>query len=362
LPLAAALTLSAALYTACGDDDDDGSPGTGGAVGTDAGAAGAGLNGQAGTESSGGGVEGVAGAGGVGASTGGAIPSDGGSSQGPGGAPQNTGGEIQSAGGRSQSSGGAASEGGATQSNGGAPQSDGGVASVAGAGGAGSCEGELIAGECVVLPPVVRVQTAKRTAGTGVASDVVKFAADTQAGNFLMLSVGVVWTGTVQTITVPTGFTLVEQRNNTVGTSQHETAALYIAQSAPVLPAATGVTVSLGGAADARLYLILAEYAGLQSSGALDQKASSSGTSDPTPGTTPTTTADHELWVVVNLSRGGVAHTNPTEGFAFVETSMSGAGSFSVLQRIVTERGAATANVSGSGDFASIIATFRRRL
>jgi len=364
MPLVAALTLSAALYTACGGDDDDGSPGTGGAVGSDAGAAGAGLNGQGGTEASRGGAESSAGAaGGGGAAAGGAAQGDGGASLGPGGASHNAGGVLQSAGGRLQSVGGAAAnEGGAQQANGGAVQNEGGAASVAGAGGAASCEGELIAGECVVLPPVVRVQSAKRTAGTGVASDVVKFAANTQAGNVLMLSVGVIWTGTVQSITVPTGFTLVEQRNNTVGTAQHETAALYIAQSAPVLPAATGVTVSLGGTADSRLYLILGEYSGLQSSGALDQKASSSGSSGPTPGTTPLTTADNELWLVVNMSRGGAGHSTPSEGFSFTETATTGAGSFSVMERIVTERGAATASVTGSGDFASLIATFRRGL
>jgi hypothetical protein len=60
------------------------------------------------------------------------------------------------------------------------------------------------------------------------------------------------------------------------------------------------------------------------------------------------------------MSRGGAGHSDPTGDFAFVETFATGAGSFSYAERLVTQRGLATTSVTGSGDYASVIATLRR--
>ena len=92
----------------------------------------------------------------------------------------------------------------------------------------------------------------------------------------------------------------------------------------------------------------------------LDRVASYSSSGAPTSGTTLATTADNELWLVVTMSRGGGGHTDPTDGFTIAESLMTGAGSFSLLERVVTESGPASAGLSGSGDYASVIATLRR--
>jgi hypothetical protein len=187
---------------------------------------------------------------------------------------------------------------------------------------------------------------------------VVKLSTDSQAGNLLVLSVGVVWSGTNTTITVPPAFTLLHRRDNTVGTA-HESAALYLAEGAAPLPAATGVTVSLGEA-NARLYLALAEYAGFRPSGVFDQVASEAGSGAASTGTTPQTTANDELWVAVIMSRGGGGHTSPSNGFTFLQTVATGAGTFSFADQLISTRGAATSGVTSSGDYAAIVATLRR--
>jgi len=216
--------------------------------------------------------------------------------------------------------------------------------------------GELVNGAC--RPAFARAQSAKQTAGKASASDVVKLAADSHAGNLLLLSVGVVWSAASTTITVPPAFTLVERRDNSVGAA-HESAALYLAEGAASLPAATGVTVSVGEA-NARLYLGLAEYSGFRESGVLDQVASSSGTGTPSTGSTAQTTADDELWFMLVISRGGGGHTDPSNGFTFLQTVATGAGTFSFSDQLVTTRGMASSGVTGSGDYAAIMATLRR--
>jgi hypothetical protein len=186
----------------------------------------------------------------------------------------------------------------------------------------------------------------------------VKLSADSKSGSLLVLGVGVIWNAAAQTITVPPGFTLIERRDNST-TTAHETAALYVSENALALAAATGVTVTVADS-QARQYLVLAEYAGLLSSGALDQKASQAGTGEHSTGTTAITTMDNELWLAITASRGGFAHTAPTNGFAFVQQMTTGAGAFSLTTRQVTERGTATTSVTGSGDYAAVVATFRR--
>jgi hypothetical protein len=328
------MALSLGFYTACGDEES--SPGS------NAGASSGGRGGQSGGGKSGSGS--LAGAGNVAGDAG--QGEGGGASLGEAGAS----GEGGAASGEGEA--GASGEGGAASGEAGASSGE------AGAGGAPEiCLGELANGVCGAA--FARVQSAKRTAGTAAVSDVVKLAADSVSGNLLVLSVGVVWSGTNTTITVPSAFTLLHRRDNTVGTTQHESAALYLAEGAASLPAATGVTVAVGGA-DARLYLSLAEYAGFRSIGVADQVASEAGNGAASSGTTPQTTADDELWVMVVMSRGGGGHSLPTNGFTLLQTMATGAGTFSFSDQLVTTRGAATSGLTSSGDYAAIVATLRR--
>jgi hypothetical protein len=314
------LALGALLPSACGDDDDDSAPGTGG------------DDGQAGMDAIGG-VDATAG----GRASGGAAAGDSSSADA---------GEL----GTSFGGVGGSASGGA----GGTQQGD-----SAGSGGeaATPCTGELVGGECVA--PFSRVQGATRTAGTAATTDTVKVVADTTAGNTLLLGVGLVWNGVAQTITVPDGFTLIERKDNTTGTTTHESAALYIAESAPVLPAATGVTVTVADA-QARLFLLLVEYAGLRASGVVDRISSAAGSGAPTTGTTAATTANAELWVALTMSRGGGGHSAPTDGFTMTDEKTTGAGTFSLLEKLVDVSGPATASLTGSGDYASVLATLKR--
>lgn len=274
-----------------------------------------------------------------------------------GGTRSNGGSNGSPSGGSGDADGGEPGEtnGGATGSDGGAPQ-----AGATGSGGEPTqpCAGELIDGECFETA-FARVQSATQSAGMAVTMDTVKLMSDTVAGNTLLLSVGVIWNGASQTITLPAGFTLVERSDNTTGATSHESAALYLAENAPTLTAATGVTVAVGDP-QARLFLGLVEYAGLRASGVLDRKASATGTGSPSPGTTTQTTAAAELWVVLTMSRGGGGHTEPTNDFEIKDFKNTGAGSFSIMEKLVQARGAATAGLSGSGDYASVIATLRR--
>ncbi|MGC4063271.1 MAG: hypothetical protein QM784_01185 [Polyangiaceae bacterium] len=358
-----------AFYAGCSDGNPSASGGTGGddESQTVAGHAGAGglTNANAGGRS--GGNAGTQAQGGATQSVGGATQAQGGATQSVGGATQAQGGATQSVGGATQAQGGATqSVGGATQAQGGATQSVGGTGqggSSNGVGGASGtstepCVGEESGGVCIALAPLTLVQSAKRTAGTAAPTDVVKLSADSKSGSLLVLGVGVIWNAAAQTITVPSGFTLVERRDNTSGTAQ-ETAALYIAEGAQSLAASTGVTVTVADSS-ARQYLVLAEYAGLLATNALDQKASQAGSSMLSTGTTAMTTMSNELWLAIVASRGGNAHQNPTNGFAFVQQMTTGAGAFSLIARQATERGLATSGVTGSGDYASVVATFRR--
>jgi hypothetical protein len=203
------------------------------------------------------------------------------------------------------------------------------------------------------------VQGATRTAGTAATTDTVKLGAATAAGNTLLLGVGVVWNGVAQTITVPDGFTLIERKDNVTGAGSHESAALYLAQSAPVLAAAMGVTATVADA-QARLFLLLVEYAGLRASGVVDRVSSAAGSGAPMTGTTAATTANAELWVALTMSRGGGGHSAPTDGFTMTEEKKTGAGSFSLLEKLVEARGPATTSLTGSGDYASVLATLKR--
>jgi hypothetical protein len=352
------IAASILLHAACGDDDETESDASGGVAGSGAGnGKTSGTSGVAGQSQGGarGGSTGTPDAGISGQSRGGTAQTEGGSGPTEGGTTQTEGGSSPTEGGTTQT------EGGSSPTEGGTTQTEGGTPSAAGAGGGigEPCEGEVVDGECISLAPFQRVQSAKRTAGTAATSDVVTLAANTRNGNLLVLGVGVVWSTTVNTVTVPAGFTLVEQRNNTTGPSAHETAALYLWESAPALPAATGATVSVGDS-QARLYLVLTEYAGLRATGALDQKASQAGTGTPSPGTTAQTSMANELWLMLAVSRGGSGHSAPSNGFALVQTLATGAGSFSFSERLVTERGMATSSVVASGDYAAIIATLRR--
>lgn len=213
---------------------------------------------------------------------------------------------------------------------------------------------------CVALRCSCVVQSAKRTKGSAAPTDVVNLGADTVRGDLLVLGVGVIWDAAAQAITVPAGFTLVERRDNST-TTANETAALYVSENAEVLAAATGVTVTVADS-QARQYLVVAEYAGLRASGALDQKASQAGTGASSTGTTAITTMDNELWVAITASRAGIAHLDPTNGFAFVQQLSTGAGTFSFRARQVTERAMATSSLTSSGDYAAVVATFRRGL
>lgn len=219
--------------------------------------------------------------------------------------------------------------------------------------------GDVIDGVC--RPSYARVQHEERTAGSGASSDTVRLAADTQAGNLLVLAVGVLWDGTVKPLTVPAGWTLVEQRDNATGAGSHETVALYVYENAPTLVAATGVTVA-NGDADARMYLMLVEYAGFRPAGVVDQKISQAGSGNPiSPGTTAMTTSDREVWLSFAVSRSGVTHSAPTDDFALVDTLTTGAGAFSLGERVVSTTGAATLSLQGSGaDWAAGLVTLRR--
>lgn len=279
---------------------------------------------------------------------------------GEGGSPADAGGAKSSGG----TSGGAgdADAGEPPETNGGAPSASGGApqGGAAGAGGEAPvpCAGEVIAGECFEVP-LERVQIATRSAGTAATTDTVKLVEDTSPGNTLLLSVGVIWSGTSQLITVPAGFVLVERADNTTGASSHESAALYLAENAPTLAASAGVTVTVADA-QSRLYLGLTEYAGLRSTGALDRSASQSGSGSPSSGSTAQTTSAAQLWVVVTMSRGGGGHSLPTNGFEIADFKNTGAGSFSMMEKVVGARGVATASLTGSGDYAAVIATLRR--
>jgi hypothetical protein len=354
------VAMTVGLHTACGDDEGSApSQSTGGNGGSQTGGSDSKAGQGGGTPALGGSAGGGArAAGGREAMAGAGAPSEAGATEGAaahsgGGAPQAEGGAGQG--------GSQPSEGGTAPAAGGANEAGlGGAGNAGGAGGAGGepCAGEIVADECVLPHPVRRVQSAKRTAGTGAASDVVKLPAATTSGNFLVLGVGIVWSGTAQAVAAPAGFTLVEQRDNTTGTSQHESAAFYIAENAPALPAATGVTVSTG-IADTRIFLALAEYAGLSMSSALDQQASQVGSGSLSSGATAQTSADDELWLALTLSRGGGGHSNPTNGFATVEMLTTGAGSFSFTEYFARQRGVASSSLTGGGDFAAVIATFR---
>jgi hypothetical protein len=318
----AALLLASLVQPACGDDQGAPAPASGGAPDSDGGADTSGESGGAGNE--------------------GGTTSN--------GSPTGASGEAADAG-----EPGVETNGGAPGSHGGAPQ-----AGAAGSGGEATlpCAGEVIDGDCFETA-FARVQSATRSAGTGVSGDTVKLLKDTVPGNAIVLSVGVIWNGPSQQITVPAGFTLIERADNTTGVSSHESAALYVAESAPALAAATGATVTVGEA-DARLYLGLAEYAGLRSSGALDRSASATGNGSPSSGATAQTTSAAQLWVVLTLSRGGGGHSAPTNGFEIIDFKNTGAGSFSMMEKLVQTRGVATASLTASGDYAAVIATLRR--
>lgn len=219
--------------------------------------------------------------------------------------------------------------------------------------------GDVIEGVC--RPSYARVQYEKRTAGSGASTDTVKLAADTQAGNLLVLAVGVLWDGTVKPLTVPAGWTLVEQRDNATGAGSHETVAVYVYESAPPLVAATGVTVE-NGDANARMYLVLVEYAGFRPAGVVDQKISQAGSGNPiSPGTTAMTTSDREVWLSFAVSRSGVAHSAPTDDFELVATLTTGAGAFSLGERVASATGAATLSLQASGgDWAAALVALRR--
>jgi hypothetical protein len=64
--------------------------------------------------------------------------------------------------------------------------------------------------------------------------------------------------------------------------------------------------------------------------------------------------------VVLTMSRGGGGHTLPSDGFEITSFKNTGAGSFSIMEKLVQERGVATASLSASGDYAAVIATLRR--
>lgn len=224
----------------------------------------------------------------------------------------------------------------------------------------GPCDGgDVIDGLC--LAAYARVQSEKQTAGTGASSDTVKLAVDTQSGNLLVLAVGVLWDETVKPITVPTGWTLVEQRDNTKGTTAHETIAVYVYENAPSLAATTGVTVN-NGDADARMYLALVEYAGFRTAGVVDQKISQAGSGNPiSPGTTAMTTSDQEVWLSFAVGRSGVAHSAPTDDFTLIAALTTGAGAFSLGERVVASKGTATTTQEASGsDWAAALVTLRR--
>jgi hypothetical protein len=92
----------------------------------------------------------------------------------------------------------------------------------------------------------------------------------------------------------------------------------------------------------------------------LDKVASQFGSGTPSPGSTAETSNAAELWVVLTMSRGGGGHTDPTHGFTIANIKLTGAGSFSLMDKLVAERGVATAGLTASGDYASVIATLRR--
>ena len=323
--LAAVVAASVLLHVGCGDDG-----------GAPAGAGGA-DDSEAGASSSGG--DGTAGQGGS------AVGASGGNGAAPSGA---------GAGGSAQGGDPAVGHAGETT------QGEGGATATAGTGAGGApepCAGELLDGQC--FAPFALVQSNSSATGSGASSSSVKLAGALGSGNTVLLAVGIIWNGAAQAITVPAQFTLVERKDNTVGAASHESAALYIAESAAVVPALSDVTVTVPDA-QSRLYLGLAEYSGLRESGVVDQKASQSGSSSATPGTTAETDSNQELWVVLTMSRGGVDHTAPTENFAFIEAKKTGAGSFSLMHKLVNQRGPATTTLTSSGDFASVIATLRR--
>jgi hypothetical protein len=228
-----------------------------------------------------------------------------------------------------------------------------------GAGGATSeepCEGEVVAGEC--LPLFSLAQSNSFATGSAASSAAVTLPNAVTAGNTLLLGVGVIWNGVAKTITVPAAFSVVERRDNDVGAMSHESVVLYLAANAAA-PAQSQVTVGVDDPS-ARIYLAIVEYAGLSASELVDQKVSQSGTSDASPGVTPETSDPNELWVVVTQSRGGIEHKNPTNGFEHVEAKMTGAGSFSFMQKLVSQRAAATTSLTSSGDYASLLVTLRR--
>lgn len=322
--LAAVVTASVLMHVGCGDD---------GAAPTGAGGA---DDSQAGAGSSGG--DGAAGQDGDAA----------GASGGNGLAGNGTGGNGIAQGGEP----GAGHAGETTQG-------EGGTAASAGAGGAATepCTGEVLDGQC--FPLFELVQSNVSATGSGATSSSVKLGAALSGGSTLLLAVGIIWNGAAKTITVPAGFALVERRDNAVGASSHESAALYVAESTTVVPALSDATVTVDDP-QSRLYLALAEYSGLRATDVVDQKASQAGTSMASPGTTAQTAFNQELWVVVTMSRGGVDHTAPTEDFAFVEATKTGAGSFSLMQKLVNQRGQATTSLTSSGDYASVLVTLRR--
>ena len=324
------LASAVGLQSACSDDGGGPAAGSAGSVGASAG-------------SPAGGAVAAAGNAGTSAGTSGAAGAEGGASG------------SSSAGSNAADAGepavGQSGDGG----QGGAP-----LTGDAGSGGEGPlpCAGELIGSECITTP-FARVQSATQTAGTAATMDTVKLGSATTAGNTLLLGVGVIWNGVAQTISVPAAYTLLERRDNTTGASSHESVALYLVENAASLPASTGATVSVADA-QARLFLVLSEYAGLRSSGVLDKVASQAGNGAPSPGSTSETSNAAELWVVLTMSRGGGGHTDPTNGFAISDIKLTGAGSFSLMSKLAAAPGIATASLSGSGDYASVIATLRR--
>lgn len=328
--LAAVVAASVLLHVGCGDDGAA-PAGAGGADDSQAGASSSGGDGTAGQSSEAAGASGGAGNGSGGG---------GGGGSGPGGTAQGGDPATGHAGETAQGEGGATATAGA--GTGGAPE---------------PCAGERLDGQC--FAPLVLVQSNSSATGSGASSSSVKLATALSSGSTVLLAVGIIWNGAAQAITVPAKFTLVERKDNSVGAASHESAALYIAESAAVVPALSDVTVTVPDA-QSRLYLALAEYSGLRESGVVDQKASQSGTSSATPGTTAQTDSNQELWVVLTMSRGGIDHTAPTENFAFIEAKKTGAGSFSLLQKLVNQRGLATTSMTSSGDYASVIATLRR--
>lgn len=321
--LAAVVTASVLLHVGCGDDGV--APTGAGGADDSGGASSAGGDGSAGQDRDA-----------AGASAGGgdsAAGGQGGNGRGGDGLSGHAGDRTQGSGGAEPTTGGAA--GGAAE----------------------PCAGELLDGQC--FAPFALVQSNVSATGSGASSSSVKLASALSSGSTLLLAVGIIWQGTAKTITVPAGFTLVERRDNAVGASSHESAVFYLAESAAVVPALSEAVVTVDDA-QARLYLALAEYAGLKASGVVDQKASQAGTSMASPGTTAQTASNQELWVVATMSRGGVDHTAPTENFAFIQATKTGAGSFSLMQKLVSQRGLATTSLTSSGDYASVIATLRR--